>query len=163
MENSDSTSSLKDYLEIVWLDSHISEHGQHDYMKSRCRDISQLISKWHFFDSSDQLNNYLPEHPNIQLITIMSGRFARQLLALLSPMNNFHSAYVHTINIDRTEEALGEEPKLKGVFNDEEVLLKQLQKDLSELFWNEGKRLAAASRDQEGGVYFAESYRLAIQ
>ncbi|CAF1089450.1 unnamed protein product [Rotaria sp. Silwood1] len=158
--NVDTALSLKDNLEISWLDGHICENGQHNQLKSYCQNISKLISKWHFFESTDQLQRYLARNPNIKLITIMSGRYARQILALVSPMENLHSAYVLTIDIEKNKKKLGVEPKLKEIFNDEYVLLGRLQKDLSELFWEEGKKLAAAKRDQEARVYFEEAHRL---
>ncbi|CAF1045697.1 unnamed protein product [Rotaria sordida] len=152
--------SLKDILKICWLDSHICENGQHEQIKFRCQNMSELISEWLFFDSSDKLTGYLANNPNVQLITIMSGKLARQLLALISPMENLHSAYVLTIDIEKNKKALGIEPKLKEIFNDEYVLLGRLQKDLSKLFWEEGKKLTASKRDQEARVYFEEAHRL---
>ncbi|CAF3689964.1 unnamed protein product [Rotaria sp. Silwood1] len=153
-------SSLQETLEVCWLDSHICEDGQHQQIKSYCQNISRLISKWQFFDSCDKFNDYIENNPNMKLISIMSGRFARQLLALVSSRENIHSVYVFTINIERTKEALGEEPKLKGVFNVENILYAQLKNDLSQLFWEEGKKLVASNRDQEAHVYFDEAKRL---
>ncbi|CAM4770466.1 unnamed protein product [Rotaria magnacalcarata] len=160
-DNSLGLSSLKDSLEVSWLDSEIGEAGKHQAIKSDCKNISKLISKWHFFNCCDQLNNYIENHPDVKLISIMSGRFARQILPLLSPRENFHSAYVLTIDIKKNKEALGVESKLKGVFNVEDELFGQLRNDLSALFWNEGKKLVASNRDQEAAEYFAESQRLA--
>ncbi|CAF0830659.1 unnamed protein product [Rotaria sordida] len=154
------SSSLQETLEVGWLDSHICEDGQHQQIKSYCQNISKFISKWNFFDSCDKFNDYIKNNPNVKLIMIMSGRFARQLLALVSPRENLHSVYVFTINIERTTEALGEEPKLKGVFNVENTLYDKLKNDLSELFWEEGKKLVASNHDQEARLYFDEAKRL---
>ncbi|CAF3341331.1 unnamed protein product [Rotaria socialis] len=163
MTSSKVTDSLKDSLEVSWLDSEIGEAGKHQAIKSYCQNISKLISKWNFFNSGDQLNNHMEIYPNVKLISIMSGRFARQILPLVSPRENLHSAYVFTIDIEKTKKALGVESKLKGIFNAEDKLFGQLRNDLSALFWDEGKRLVASNRDQEAAEYFAESQRLAKQ
>ncbi len=119
--------------------------------------MSKLISKWHFFNTGDQLRDHLRNNPNVKLITIMSGQFARTLLALISKKEALHSVYVLTIDIKRNEEALGKDPKLKGIFNVENALYDNLRKDLVQLFWNEGTRLATSNRDNEARVYFDEA------
>jgi hypothetical protein len=99
--NVNKTSTLRQTLEACLLDTFICENGQHQQLKDRFRNMSGLISKWHFFDSTDKLQNYLQNNPDIKLITIMSGRFARTILALISEIEALHSVYVFTINIDR--------------------------------------------------------------
>ena len=158
--NVDKTSSLRQTLEACWLDSHICEEGQHQKLKDQFKNISKLISKWHFFDSTDKLQDYLQNNSNTKLITIMSGRFARNILAMISEKEALHSVYVLTIDIDRHKQALGNDPKLQAIFNDENALYDQLQKDLVQLYWNEGKRLAMSNQDSEARVYFDESRRL---
>jgi hypothetical protein len=122
--------------------------------------MSKLISKWHFFNSGEQLQDYLRNNPNVKLITIMSGRFARTLLALISEKEALHSVYVLTIDIDRNKEAFREDPKLKGIFKTEDALYNKLRDDLFQLFWNEGARLSASKHDHEARVYFDEVKRL---
>ncbi len=109
-------SSLRQTLEACWLDSYICENGQHQQLKDQFKNMSKLISKWHFFNTGDQLRDHLRNNPNVKLITIMSGQFARTLLALISKKEALHSVYVLTIDIKRNEEALGKDPKLKGIF-----------------------------------------------
>jgi hypothetical protein len=147
-------------LEACWLDSHICENGQHQQLKDHFKNMSKLIPKWHFFTTGDQLQDYLQNNPNVKLITIMSGRFARNLLALISEKEALHSVYVLTINIARNREALGVDPKLKGIFNTEDALYDKLRENLAQLFWDEGTRLVASNQDNEARVYFDEAKRL---
>jgi len=155
--NASEPSSLRKTLEACWLDTYMFENGQHQQLKDQFKNVSKLISKWHFFDTGDQLQDHLRNNPNVKLIIIMSGRFARNLLALISENEALHSVYVLTINIDRNKEALGKDPKLKGIFNAENTLYDKLREDLVQLFWNEGTRLATSNHDNEARVYFDEA------
>ena len=159
--NARTPATLREKLVFCWLDSHICEQGQCEREKSYFQSISKLISKWKFFDSTDKFQNYIHQNVHVTLITIMSGRFARQLLPLVSPKQNLHSFYVFTFDIERSKRALPEEPKLKGVFNTEDALYTKIQDDLCQLFWEEGTRLATNNQDSEARVYFDEAKRLA--
>ena len=154
-------SSLRHTLEACWLDSFICENDQHQQLKDRFQNISKLISKWHFFNSGEQFQDYLRNNPNVKLITIMSGQFARTLLPLISEREALHSVYVFTIDIERNKETFREDPKLfKGIFNTEDALYNKLRDDLFHIFYNEGSHLSVSNHHNEADVYFDEVKRL---
>ena len=157
---SNETLRLRNLLELCLLDGPMAAQGQNKPFKARLRKISPLISRCHFFDSGDQLQSYLNDNPDKKLITIMSGSFARQMLALVSEKTGLHGVYVFTPDIERNTTALGSDPKLRGIFNTEETVLEQLEKDLVQLFLDECYSLARSNDFEEARLYFNEAERL---
>ena len=106
------------------------------------------------------MQDYLQNNPNVKLITILSGPFARTLLARISEMEALHSVYIFTHDTDQNKETFREYPKLKGIFNTEDALYNKLCDDLFQLFYNEASRLSVSNHDAEARVYFDEVKRL---
>ena len=153
-------SSLRHSLEACWLDDLVGDNDQHQQIKDHLRETSELISKWHFFQSTEELRDYLRNNPTVKLITIISDQFGYSLLPTLCEEKAVHSVYIYPINNDQKKETFRNDTKLRGTFDTEDTLHQKLRDDLFHVFWNEGARLAAANCDSEARVYFDEVKRL---
>ena len=115
-----------------WLDQSIGEAGTHLPLKKRFESVSNRITKWHYFSGGDDFKAFLDSNPNIRLVAIMSGAFAKQQVCPVSNRDSLHSVYVLCGNLGKYGTLLADEEKIKGIFNDENLLFERMQKDLRE-------------------------------
>ena len=121
-------------LVACWLDPSIGEANAHLALKQRFEGVSNRIAKWHYFDCGDDFTNFVLANPNMKLVAIMNGGFARRLVAPVSDRDALHSVYVLCVNVDKCQNLKAEEPKVKGVFADEDTLFRQMSNDLRREF-----------------------------
>ncbi len=117
-------------LVACWLDQSIGEAGTHLDLKRRFEGVSNRITKWHYFDSGDDFNAFLDANPDVKLVAIMSGGFARRLVTPVSDREALHSVYVFCGNRERYRSLLADENKIKGVFDSEDDLYRKIHDDL---------------------------------
>ena len=124
-------------LEACWLDQAIGEPGTHRPLKQRFETVSSRIVRWHYFDCGDNFTEFLDSNPNVRLVAITSGAFAKTLIPTVSNRDSLDSVYVFCGNLSKYQSLQASEPKMKGVFNDEDELFNQMQNDLGpESSWN---------------------------
>ena len=154
------TSSAKSSIVAAWVDQGIGESGMHKYIKERFETLSSSITQWLYFDSSDQLTSYLDKNPNVRLISVMSGGMSRLLVPQHSHRQAFHSFYIFCVDIDRARQSLGNEVKLKGIFNIEEDLYDQMADDLARILLDDGLNFARLDERSLARRNYEEAKRL---
>ncbi|UJR25272.1 hypothetical protein I4U23_006624 [Adineta vaga] len=117
-----------------WVDRSIGEAGAYLQLKQKFEGALGRIVKWHYFDTGDTFKKFLTDNPNMKLVTIMSGNFARQYITPVSHMPALHSVYVYCGDKTRYQSIKNDEPKVKGVFDMEDDLLQQIKVDLQREF-----------------------------
>ncbi len=127
---SSTTMSSRAPLVACWLDQSIGEAGTHLDLKRRFESVSNRITQWHYFDSGDRFNEFLDANPNVKLVAIMSGGFAKRLVTPVSDREALHSVYVFCANKEKYKSLPADEKKIKGVFNSEDDLYRQIHYDL---------------------------------
>ncbi len=121
-------------LVACWLDQSIGEANAHLELKRRFEGVSNRIAKWVYFDSGDQFNEFIDGNPNVKLVAIMSGGFAKRLVTPISNRDALHSVYVFCGNKEKYQTLSKDEPKIKGVFDSEDELFNRMHGDLSREF-----------------------------
>ncbi|CAF1066116.1 unnamed protein product [Rotaria sordida] len=121
-------------LVACWLDQSIGEAGTHLDLKKRFENVSNRIVQWHYFDTSDTFNEFIDGNPNIKLVAIMSGHLAKCLVTLVSDRNALHSIYIFCGNKEKYISKFSDEKKVKGIFDSEDDLYRQMQIDLKNEF-----------------------------
>jgi hypothetical protein len=121
-------------LVACWLDTNIGEPGKYLDLKKEAEGISNNIVRWHYFDCGDQFTEFINSNPNIKLVAIMSGRFARQLVTPVADRDALHSVYVYCGNVEKHRALPTLEPKIKGVFDSDKELFRQMRNDLNREF-----------------------------
>ncbi|CAF0811931.1 unnamed protein product [Rotaria sp. Silwood1] len=121
-------------LVACWLDQNIGEANTHLALKKRFESISNRIVKWHYFESTDQFNEFINGNPNVKLVAIMSGHLARCLVSLVSDRDTLHSVYIFCGNKEKYKSKFIDEKKVKGIFDTEDDLYRQMQIDLKKEF-----------------------------
>ncbi|CAF2365218.1 unnamed protein product [Rotaria sp. Silwood2] len=121
-------------LVACWLDQSIGEAGAHLTLKERFESVSNRIVKWHYFDSTDQFNEFIDGNPNVKLVAIMCGHLAKCLVPLVSDRDALHSVYIFCGNKEKYKSKFSDEKKVKGIFNSEDDLYRQIQIDLKREF-----------------------------
>jgi len=124
------TMSSRAPLVACWLDPSIGEAGTHLDLKKRFESVSNRITQWYYFDSGDQFNEFLDANPNVKLVAIMSGGFAKRLVTPVSDREALHSVYVFCGNKEKYKSLPAEEKKIKGVFDSEDDLYRKIHYDL---------------------------------
>jgi hypothetical protein len=144
----------------AWVDPGIGEVGMHKYIKERFETLSPFISQWLYFDSADEFTSYIENNPNIKLISVMSGGMSRLLIPKHSHLAALHSAYVFCADIERAQQSMENETKVKGIFNIEDALYEQMADDLSKLLVEEGIKLAQVDERSLARSNYEEARRL---
>ena len=117
-------------LVACWFDSGIGEDGAHNSIKQRFEQISPRITRWEFGDNSDLIIEKIQQNPTIRFIFITSGAWAHQKIPLISQEPNLHSFYIYCGRKTKYEDLMNSEPKLKGIFDDDDLLYEKLSQDL---------------------------------
>ena len=161
MTTTNNNKSLQRPLIVAaWVDQGIGETGMHKYIKERFETLSSLITQWLYFDSSDDFTSYIESNPNIKLISVMSGGMSRLLISKHSHLPALHTAYVFCVDTERARKSMEDEPKVKGIFNIEDILYEQMADDLSKLLVEEGIALAQRDERSAARVNYEEAKRL---
>lgn len=126
--------SISRPLVVCWLAQDIGEAGAHLKLKATMKGISNRIAQWHYFDSGDAFTQFVDANPNVNIVAIMSGRFARQKVAEMSDRNALHSVYVFCGNKANYQQLLADEPKIKGLIDTEDELFDRMRRDLQREF-----------------------------
>jgi hypothetical protein len=121
-------------LVACWLDQSIGVAGAHLDLKRRFEGISNRIVRWNYFDCGDQFNEFIDANPNVKLVAIMSGSFAKRLVSPVSDRDALHSVYVLCGNKAKYQSLTSDEPKVKGVFDSEDELFRKMRSDLQREF-----------------------------
>ena len=145
---------------VAWVDQGIGEAGMHKYIKERFETLSSFIAQWLYFDSADDFTFYIENNANINLISVMSGGMSRLLVPKHSHLANLHSIYIFCMDIERAQQAMGNEVKVKGIFNIEDNLYEQMADDLSKLLVEEGIALAQLDERSAARLNYEEAKRL---
>lgn len=143
---SKSRSASRPPIVIAWVDQGIGEVGMHKYIKDRFEVLSPLVSQWFYFDSGETFTAYAQNHPDVHLISVMSGSMTRLLLPVFARHGALQSVYVFCADIDGARQATQGEPKVKGIFTVEDELYEQMASDLARFLLEEG--LAFAQLDE---------------
>jgi hypothetical protein len=122
--------SSRPSLVACWLDTSIGEASAYLPLKARFEGVSNRITKWHYFDCGDKFTDFINENPNVKLVAIMSGGMARRLVSPVSDRDALHSVYVFCGNKEKYSALPSQEPKIKGIFDSEDVLFRQMKSDL---------------------------------
>ena len=69
-------------------------------MKQQFMKLSSFIEKWYFFESPEQLYDYLDTNEKTKTILIMSGRTAQTIVPARHTYENIHSMYVFCSNVN---------------------------------------------------------------
>jgi len=121
-------------LVACWLDENSREPGAYLDFKKRCEGVSNRIIKWNYFDSGDQFNEFIDANPNVKLVAIISGRLAKLVVTPVADRAALHSVYVYCGNKEKYQSLAANEPKIKGVFDSEDNLFRQMRSDLQREF-----------------------------
>jgi hypothetical protein len=121
-------------LVACWLDPSIGEAGAFLPLKQRFQGVSNRIAQWHYFESVDQFNQFIDGNPNMKLVAIMSGNFAKTTVTPVADRNALHSVYVFCGNKEKYKDLPAKEKKIRGIFVTEDDLFRQMQHDLQQEF-----------------------------
>lgn len=121
-------------LVLMWVDQGISEPGTNLELKKRFSAVHPRISEWIYYDSGDHFGKYVMNNPNVKIVAIMSGSLAKQRVSPVSHQESLHSVYVFCGNLSKYQNLPQEEPKIKGVYNDDNELFRRMQADLQREF-----------------------------
>jgi len=121
-------------LVACWVDQSIGEANTHLALKTKFEGVSNRITRWYYFDSSDQFNEFINGNPNVKVVAIMSGRLAKCFVTPISDRDALHSVYVFCGNKQKYQSLPLDEPKIKGVYDSEDELFRQMHSDLQREF-----------------------------
>ncbi|CAF0771160.1 unnamed protein product [Adineta steineri] len=147
-------------ITFAWVDQSIGEAGQHKYIKDRFETLSPFISKWLYFDSSDEFTSYIESNSNMRMMSVMSGGMSRLLVPRLSHHAALHIVYVFCVDVERARKSMEGETKVKGIFTIEDEVYEQMANDLSKLLVEEGIALAGLDQRSQAKLYYEEAKRL---
>jgi hypothetical protein len=121
-------------LHACWLDQSIGEANAHLPLKRRFEGISNNIVQWHYFDCGDRFTEFIDNNPNIKLVAIMSGSFAKRLVTPVADRDALHSVYVFCGNTGKYTSLPTDEQKIRAVFDSEDRLFERMKNDLQREF-----------------------------
>ena len=144
----------------AWVDQSIDDRGPNQAIKNQFEPLSPLIDRWLYFNNADNFATYLQGNGDVRLIAVMTGGMARELVPRHSNSNVLESVYIFCFDIGRAREAVGNEPKVKGIFNIEDALYEKMADDLATSFVQTGVALAQLDQRNEARAYYQEAKRL---
>lgn len=121
-------------LVLCWTDPGIGEANAHLELKRRFEGVHPRIDRWVYFDCSDHFTEFVNGNPNVKIVTIMNGGFARRFVNPVSHLDNLHSVYVFCGNKSKYVSLPQDEPKIRVVCDDEDELFRRMQYDLQREF-----------------------------
>ena len=117
-------------LVLMWVDKGIGEANTNLKLKERFKTVHPRINEWIYYDCGDDFTKYVTNNPNVKIVAIMSGSFAKRLVTPISHQESLHSVYVFCGTRANHQKLLEDETKIKGVYDDEDDLYRRLQTDL---------------------------------
>lgn len=152
--------SLSKLIVAAWVDQSMEEQGPNQSIKDQFEPMSALIDRWLYFNNADTFSNYVQRNTHVQLIAVMTGGMARELVPKHSNSNVLECVYVFCFDVGRARQNFADQPKVKGIFNIEEALYEKIVEDLSILLTKTGIALAEIDDRNQARIHYEEAKRL---
>ncbi|CAM4876627.1 unnamed protein product [Rotaria socialis] len=136
MENSHEVTLLTNDFQTIWLDNHIEDIKEADYVL-RKPDLGHLIEYLKIYKDFEACQQYIDSLDNAdKVFLIVSGSLGEKMLPSIHELAQIVCIYIFCVDIHKHQEWAKKFSKIRGIFSDAKLMVDRLQRDIQLLLYH---------------------------